>query len=285
VDAAPGLPEPLLLSGPVADEPALPIQFSDPDPADPPEPISAVTTRQGDQAASSIPPSLAAGPQLPDIPLPIRESPSAIHQRMVRPPVAVDAPPIAITRSADRFAEATFNAPVQPADRPELSASAIPAETLAVVGPVDTPTLFMTRAQVRSLTIGGQLHRVAVADKNVCQAFATGPNQLKLIGTGNGVTRLVVWTHAADASPARMQSFEVHVDDAITPNGKSTSDKSRMLSETIRRAFPGSRVQVQSISEGLVVVGYCDSEDDAKKIMRMVRKTCLIPVRDEIKVR
>ena len=208
-------------------------------------------------------------------------------QRRYRPPVAVDSPPIAIARDISSEAESISVPTVQSIETPmfvleELSEQA-KIEALPEVAASKSSALYMTRTQVRSLTIGGHVRRVAVGDKNVCQAFAAGPNQLKLIGTGSGVTRLVVWADSTDSSPTRVRSFEIHVEDKAAPVG--ISDKTVVLNQSIRQAFPNSRINVQQQKNSLVASGDCQSEEMAKDIIRMIRKTCLIPVRDEIQVR
>ena len=206
------------------------------------------------------------------------QSPSSmLSKKRFRPPVAVDAPPVAITKTAK----------AQPTVKPALQNPIVAAKVQVTKQAKPSLTkLRMTRAQVRSLTIGGHVRRINVANKNVCQAIATGPNQVKLIGTGYGVTRLVVWADASSRSPTRIRTFEIHVEDAVEATGNSSiAEKTEMLNRSIEQAFPYAEISVQRYQDRLVVSGQCDTETEAKKIIRMVRKTCIVPVRDEIKVR
>jgi Flp pilus assembly secretin CpaC len=57
------------------------------------------------------------------------------------------------------------------------------------------------------------------------------------------------------------------------------------LNESIDRAFPRASVVVSREGGELVVTGRCDDETTAKQIIRIVRKSCLIPVRDQLRVR
>ena len=144
--------------------------------------------------------------------------------------------------------------------------------------------LHLNFAQVRSLTLGGSLKDIRVIDQNICQAVATGSNQIKLIGTGNGVTQLVVWAEVDDAdNPTRMQAFEIHVDSH--ENSTVADDSLGMLSQSIQQTFPNSQVQLDGLGDRVRISGRCLSEDSAKKILRMVRRTCLIPVEDNLEVR
>ena len=211
---------------------------------------------------------------------PVTQKEPSLHTRRYRPPVAVKMVPIAVARESEE-ASSEPAPTVQHAEAPQLGTQMQIAGKSAKVTP-----LYMGRAQVRSLTLGGDVHNVKVADPSVCQAFAAGPNQLKLIGTGNGITRLVVWAKVGDDQPKTVvRAFEVHVEDAVQATGDSIQNKADMLNQSIRNTFPSCRVSVQPMQGHLVARGRCDSESSAKKIMRMVRKTCLIPVKDELVVR
>lgn len=204
----------------------------------------------------------------------------SLHAKRYRSPVAVKSVPIAVGRDELEAPSTVVKSTVQRVD--EFNPDGFtPSPALDKLTP-----LYMTRAQVRSLTIGGEVRRVKVANESVCQAFAAGPNQLKLIGTGNGVTRLVVWADSDDAgAPTRMRSFEVHVKDPVETTGDATAKKAMLLNQSIRKAFPKANVLVRSNRYQLIVAGTCESEATAKMIIRMVRKTCLVPVKDELLVR
>ncbi|MGB7347838.1 MAG: pilus assembly protein N-terminal domain-containing protein [Pirellulaceae bacterium] len=203
------------------------------------------------------------------------------HKRY-RAPVAVDAPPVAISNVRE---QPTSAAVVSLQNQVKMAQPLSVDKNLTKTKEPELTTLHLTKAQVRSLTIGGMVRRVNVTNKNVCQAIATGPNQLKLIGTGNGVTRLVVWADTSGNSHTQARAFEIHVQDAVEATGGLVGTKTDTLNRSIYDAFPSANVHVQEFRDRLIVAGDCETEDEAKKIIRMVRKTCLIPVRDEIKVR
>ncbi|QDT02846.1 hypothetical protein K227x_12250 [Rubripirellula lacrimiformis] len=200
-----------------------------------------------------------------------------LSSKRYRPPVAVTAVPVSLGR--DRSAQ---TAQVQSAISP---IETIQAESKPTTNEKSV-SLHLSQAQVRSLTFGGVVRNIEVSDRSVCQAFASGPNQLKLIGTGTGVTKLVVWAapESAGESP-RMRSFNIHVGQPLDASGSDAPDRSAMLNQSIQRVFPDADVVVHHRHDELVVTGRCGSEDSAKKIIRMVRKTCLVPVRDELVVR
>lgn len=145
--------------------------------------------------------------------------------------------------------------------------------------------LNLSRAQVRSMTIAGRLRRVSIANKDVCQAFAAGANQLKLIGTGIGKTKLTIWADVAPGESTRVQTFDIDVSNDVDAIGDKISAHTALLNDSIDKAFPRASVVVSRESGKLVVTGRCDNEDTAKQIVRMVRKSCLVPVQDNLLVR
>jgi hypothetical protein len=212
----------------------------------------------------------------------VQSSEPSLHDTRYRPPVAVKPIPLAVKRT-DATAMVLHPA-VQSVEEPDLAQQ--PERP-----PVDqtdgesVARLTMSRTQIRSLKLGGQLRRVMVGDQEVCQAVATGPNELKLIGTGCGITKLVVWADVGDQSTTLKRAFEVHVGEADAASRNDTSEQTRVLNESLVKMFPGCDVRVLQDPDALRVTGNCDCEESAKKIIRIVRKTCLVPVRDELSVR
>lgn len=203
----------------------------------------------------------------------------SLHDTRYRPPVAVTQVPLGYQRSQESAAI------VRPTVTP-VQALRLEEDTNDQAASSESLTpLYMSRTQIRSLTIGGRVREVKVGDQNVCQAFATGPNKLKLIGTGNGVTRLVVWADTDNGQKPRMRAFEIHVKDSVAAAEEAVGDRAARLNSSLEQMFPNCRVTVQRQADHLLVSGNCDSEQAATKIIRMVRKTCLIPVRDALRVR
>lgn len=281
-----------------------------------------------DESSEPIVAQQRRSPIVRPVPSPAEMSPqTALSAKRYRPPVAVTNVPIAFDRQSDVLDTAHRSASaarsVVEVSEIESFADAIDeideakSAKVAVASTVSSSNLtplYMTRAQVRSLTFGGKVTDIEVSDKAVCQAFSAGPNQLKLIGTGDGVTRLVVWAVPdkkfnasmngsegeanatesdvdqetmtdVDAPQPVMRAFEIHVTDAVDATGEDSIDHTVMLNQSIRQAFPEADVVVHQRNNRLIVSGRCGSEATATKILRMVRKTCLIPVQDELVVR
>ena len=192
-----------------------------------------------------------------------------------RPPVAVKTVPLEIERGSNN---GIVSAPVQAV--PEFEPHAV---TLVNSAEGKIPTLHMSLTQVRSLTLGGTLHSAHVADTSICKAVESGPRQLKLIGTGEGTTKLIVVAESDTADGKTLQrEFEIQVSEAPQAKDDSIVETVRSLNHSIREKFPHCEVAVFDRGDELMVAGRCDSQESAKKIMRMVRKTCLVPVKDEL---
>jgi hypothetical protein len=258
-----GVIEPIVFGDPAAEKGLKPVDSVITDDADPP-----IAIYRSEQAVVGL----------------VKTAEESLHTKRYRPPVAVRPVPIAVVRDALAEPAAIVGSAVQPLKSPKLDDFDPPSG--AASGAAKLTPLYMSRTQVCSLTLGGEVRGVKVANESVCQAFAAGPNQIKLIGTGNGVTRLVVWADSDEAdAPTRMRSFEVHVKDAVETTGDAVGEKAKLLNQSIHRAFPRANVLVLKSRDQLVVAGNCESEATAKQIIRMVRKTCLIPVIDELVVR
>ncbi len=228
---------------------------------------------------------------------------TTILRKRYRPPVAVQTVPGAVKRQATVASNDSTkvqavqemvlgNRKPQPptVDLQQAmrldTASELKDKSLNLGPDIKLTALHMNQAQVRSLTLGGSVRGVRVGDKGVCQAFASGPNQLKLIGTGIGTTRLVVWAQTGgDKDEVLMRAFEIHVNEVVPTEGNSIESTTELLNQSIQKVFPNSQAKVQLVRGELWVTGSCESQDSAERIIRMVRKSCLIPVRDQLTVK
>jgi hypothetical protein len=239
--------------------------------------------------------------------------------RSSREPIAVTPPPVSMTGVVAGSSEAmptvqgVASNPLQPtfetgagkvegqeaSDEATLSAAANEVSATSVEQSTQTTTvaeseskaaegdvkLYMSLGQVRAMTIGGRLRRVSIADNNICQAFVGGANQIKLIGTGLGKTTLTIRADVVPDEPTRTQSFAIEVREAVNATGDRISEHTELLNDSIAKAFPQASVLVIRDGGKLLVTGECRDEASAKQILRMVRKSCLVPVKDDLVVR
>ncbi|TWU41332.1 hypothetical protein Q31b_27710 [Novipirellula aureliae] len=220
---------------------------------------------------------------------------ASLRKKRYRPPVDVKAPPVGAERGPLDPTASIIRPVVTAVVAPRLDASPVPSnprvildtgkQNMPVAGSSEPIPLYINLAQVRSLTVDGELRRVSVQNPSICRAFTSGSSQVKLIGAGSGVTRLVVWADTDTNVPTKVRQFDIHVRDTAAATNDSVGDKVVVLNRTIAKTFPNARVDVRMVDSELVISGNCDSESSAKQIVRMVRKACLVPVRDELGVR
>lgn len=114
-------------------------------------------------------------------------------------------------------------------------------------------------------------------DSNICTVFNNG-NSITIAGGTTGNTRVAI---ASQTGETRV--IEVNV----LPVGQQLSRPQieiDQVKELIGQVFPDARVQIVSLPSGEVEVkGVTSTESDARKILELVRKVCLVPVHDRLK--
>lgn len=142
----------------------------------------------------------------------------------------------------------------------------------------------LSRAQVRSMTIGGRLRQFKIDDDSICQVFHSGHNQIRLIGTSLGKTYLTVWADVDPDQTTRVQTFLIDVSQNVNALGEKVGIDTQLLNTSVARAFPGARALVSQQNGVLIVSGSCPDDQMATQLLRMVRKSCRIPVIDRLSV-
>jgi hypothetical protein len=111
---------------------------------------------------------------------------------------------------------------------------------------------------------------------DVCTVFNNG-NSITVAGVSTGNTRVAI---AYPSGETRV--IEVNV----LPVGQQFSRPQSEIDhvkEHVRKVFPDSRIQIVSLPTGEVEVrGTTPTEADARKILELVRKVCLVPVHDRL---
>lgn len=279
---------------------------ADPEVADPAPELAATDKAQlgtqGDASGREGDRGATESPDTADVADSTRQSDPAGR---LRPPVAVVAAPVSFKRGSD-----SSNEGAPPTSSPVMTAlplavdSARDRESEASVAPQDRSDqsaedfleqvpddaqrseLAVELAQVRSLTLSAPLKNYRVANDAVCQVIRSGQSQLKLIGTGLGETQLVVWADSKADQKAQCILFDVKVKTALDASGTAeVMTAAQRLDKSIRQVFPTARVRVGYDGSRLIVSGYCDDQQAATEILRLIRKSCLIPVVDALVIR
>ncbi len=170
---------------------------------------------------------------------------------------------------------ASANLTTQPNDKQELPST---------VSPSSDPSLGeRVKVAVKDSVVIESLQpieNVSIEHPEFCQVLKGSERSLTLIGLRAGMTRIAVFT--TDSTGER--KVAVH---EVTIGGSAArqADAQALATEithAIRKMYPQSRVEVIEEANGLTVQGAAASEDEAVKIVGLVRRTSLQPVLDRI---
>ncbi|KLU07122.1 hypothetical protein RISK_000923 [Rhodopirellula islandica] len=137
---------------------------------------------------------------------------------------------------------------------------------------------------VTSLTVDGIIEAVRVEDDSVARVISSTSRHLRLIGVRPGKTRVLVQQKVAGQEGSLREIYELHVAASSNVRG-GESQQERSLMELIEQKFRTASVQVTRQGDRIVVQGECDDSQDAKEIVRLIRKTFLVPVEDQLILR
>lgn len=131
-----------------------------------------------------------------------------------------------------------------------------------------------------NMDLSGKLNAIAVQDENVCKVMQN-ERILSLVGNQVGTTLIQIWTADLGDKP---QVVRVNVSQ---PGGKVHANKNEVndIKQVIAQSFPRADVSIVSKEDGMIEVrGTTDSEESAKRILELVRKLYLVPVKDKLMV-
>lgn len=132
----------------------------------------------------------------------------------------------------------------------------------------------------KGIDIAGGIKAITVENEDVCRILHDAKT-ITLVGNQIGSTLVEIWTNDAKETPmlARVNvSLPWH-----KSNSKPTDV--RDVKHAVAQAFPKANINIVPNADGtLDVRGTTDSEDSAKRILEIVRKVCLVPVKDKVTV-
>jgi hypothetical protein len=169
-----------------------------------------------------------------------------------------------------------------------LSQSTAPAQPAASVKPTAPSTevaskdLSVMVGDSVSLQTAETVQAVSVEHEGFCQVIQTGGKAYSVIGIKPGATRVAVITESAGQRKVQIQYVKVEAAQATRQDSSSIASD---ISQTIQQLYPRSKVRISTRGSQFVVSGLVDSENTAKKILSLVRKTTLTSVVDELKIK
>lgn len=148
---------------------------------------------------------------------------------------------------------------------------------------VSRPTMIsMDAAEVKPLMLEGSLKHFRIENPSICQVLSLGSSELRIIGQMQGQTRLMVWLESTPADqPLRYQVNVQHLETEADKLLQTATQLNRVLAAN----FAASNVVVSVSSARLVVTGQVADDAQARQILQLIRKACLVPVDDQLLVR
>ncbi|GAB5404746.1 MAG: hypothetical protein Aurels2KO_29770 [Aureliella sp.] len=189
--------------------------------------------------------------------------------RPVRARLASQATPVAPKSEVGKSFESS---------RKSAEARKLPPEALAKMS-----RLSVVVEQAIPMSVRSSIVQTSVEDPSVCQLIQSGERSLSLVGLKAGSTRVAIVT-SQDGSEPKVRVYEV----AVGRGAKAEYGLNELaagIDETVTRLYPGSRIRVTSGEGHLVVSGIADSEEQARRVLALVRRTSLMPVTDKLRTR
>ena len=146
-------------------------------------------------------------------------------------------------------------------------------------------TIEVVHRDVRCIKVAGAVEKIEVEDESICKGMVSDSKGITLIGVNRGVTRVKVWMTSESHLSKSPQIFEVSVREAWTTSSHKSGMTINDATKSIAELFPTTRIAIKAHENGtLIVFGKTDTNDEAKKIVSMVRKMFLVPVQDRIAI-
>jgi hypothetical protein len=141
-------------------------------------------------------------------------------------------------------------------------------------------TIEMESQSATALEIPGNVRAVAVESEDVCSVLHT-ERTISIVGSKQGSSLIQIWTNEIKDAP---QVLRVNVSQPWqTP--KANPGDLKEVKQALAQAFPRSNLKLLKQEDGtLEVRGTTENEETARRVLEMVRKLCLVPVKDKVTV-
>ena len=133
---------------------------------------------------------------------------------------------------------------------------------------------------IRAVQVPGPISRLHVVDSSVCQVVCNG-NRLFIVADQPGQT-IIEANMGKHQKPLHMKV----VVERPWARGKSASVNLDQMQAIVSHLAPTAEITVQPSDEGsLIVTGFAQNNQQAKKVLEAIRKMVLVPVVDQVEVR
>jgi len=132
----------------------------------------------------------------------------------------------------------------------------------------------------KAVDIPGGIKAITIENEDVCRVLYDAKT-ISLVGNQSGTTLVQIWTIETKETPIFVR---VNVSQPWQKSNSKPTDVPD-VKLTVAQAFPNAKVDVFTNADGTIEVrGTTDSEDSAVRILEIVRKVCLVPVKDNVTV-
>lgn len=208
----------------------------------------------------------------------------AIVETVVAAPKIMALPSVEAT-SEEIQAISNLNRSTQPNNEGVLSQPG--AQVLITTGPMTIPAehqvsekVNLESQDIRALQVTGTISRLHVIDSSICQVVCNG-NRLFIVADQTGETMIEV-----NMGKLHKPMYIQVVVQRPWARSSSASVSLEQMQAIVTRLAPSADVTVQPTEEGdLVVSGFAESNQQAKKVLEAIRKMVLVPVIDRIEIR
>ena len=139
-------------------------------------------------------------------------------------------------------------------------------------------TVEMESQSATAFEIPGLIHAVAVENEDVCRVLHT-ERTISIVGNKQGSSLVQIWTSEIKDVP---QLLRVNVSQPWQKPNATPADLND-VKQALTQAFPKSILKLTKQDDGtLEVRGTTENEETARRVLEMVRKLCLVPVKDKV---
>ena len=127
--------------------------------------------------------------------------------------------------------------------------------------------------------------RVEPKSNPVCEIILSNASNVRLIGTKVGRTELLIVARQGNVSdPSSTKLFKVTV--TVLPLGAGTFVDRNLaaVSRAVDHLYPACDVEFRAEDGQVIAKGQCDTESNARRILSLARRACLLPVQDDVEV-
>lgn len=217
----------------------------------------------------STAPKVPAPPQLSSVPLVPPAASAGMPDAVVVAPVPAKA--IATDVAQPVVSDAEISTETKLASSKKYSK---PADRTIQVGTVALTTMRVDDKDVV---------KCEVDDSTVCRAIVTADGEVALLPGKVGVTRATLWVKEANGQ-SKVETADIQVGEVL-PIANTDSVELGKLNDSLQRLYPSTSLRVVASDRCIEICGEADSEQQAREVLQLVRKLCLVPVKDKVTVR